>query len=223
MTNDGKEFPIMKFEQVVDIEVGLLKLINDKYHDIDTFYWSIMEAPTKVQLWLLYDRKRKNPLTIMAKDVDNKELLDSYYQEFLEKEYVYILKHSIVTNLYKAIKKFIQVKGITPIIVCNNDMEANYLIKLDKETFSKCNIIVEKKYENAITEINDVIYLKSIDEVIPILAKIQYKHIYLAGYRYNYEDKEKTTLLHDYATLISGLETVRVYSPYGEKDMIKGV
>ena len=69
MTNDGKEFPIMKFEQVVDIEVGLLKLINDKYHDTDTFYWSIMEAPTKVQLWLLYDRKRKNPLTIMAKDV----------------------------------------------------------------------------------------------------------------------------------------------------------
>jgi hypothetical protein len=222
MTSDGKEFPIMKFENIVDTEIGLLKLINDKYHDKDTFYWSIMEAPVKVQIWLLYIRKRKNPLTILAKDVNNKELLNSYYQEFMEKEYVYILRNSIVTNLYNAVKKFVTVKGITPIIVCNNEMEANYLRKLDNETFSKCNIVINKRYADEITESNDIIYLKSVDEVIPILAKQQYKHIYLAGYRYNFQDDEKTMILKDYATLIAGLEDLKVYEPYSEKDMIKG-
>ena len=223
MTDDGKDYPIFKFDQIVDIEVGLLKLINDRYHDTNTFYWSIMDAPTKVQLWLLYNRTRKNPLTVVAKDRDNKELMDSYYEEFLEKEYVYILKNSIVTNLYNAIKTFIGIKGITPMIVCKNTMEANYLKKIDNETFSKCTIIEESDYAKAITSINDVIYLKSIDEIIPILAKTQYKNIYLAGYRYNFEDDNKEFILHDYAILTSGLERVKVYDPYNESDMIKGV
>ena len=223
MTNDGKEFPIMTFENIVDTEVGLLKLINERYHNTDTFYWSIMEAPTKVQLWLLYSRKRKNPLTIMAKDIEHLDVLDDYYKEFMEKEYVYILKNSIVTNIYNAVKTFVTIKGIKPIIVCNNNIEANYLRKLDKETFSKCDIIVEPKYDKAITDFNDIIYLKNVDEIIPILANAQYRHIYLAGYRYNFDDNERQSLLHDFAILISGLEDVKIYEPYNDEDMIKGV
>ena len=223
MTNDGKEFPIITFDQIVDTEIGLIKLINDRYHNTDTFYWSLIEAPTKVILWLLYNRRRKNPLTVIAKERDNKELMDSYYDEFMEKEYVYILKNSIVTNLYDMTKVFVETKGVKPYIYCKNDMEANYLTKIDKDTFNKCELIVSKSYNDAITELNDTIYLKSFDEVLGIYEKAIGKHLYLSGYRYNYEDDEKTRLLQNYSTLCKSVMAIKIYEPYKETDMIKGV
>ena len=164
MTDNGKSFPVFKFDQIIDTDIGLLKLIEDKYNDKSTFYWSLVEAPIKFKIGLLYDRKHPNPLTVIAKERDNIELLDDYYQQFMTEEYVYILKKSIVTNIYRAITKFVTVEGITPIIVCNSAMEENYLMKIDKDVFSKCTIIVTKDYGAGIDDKSDIIYFKDVFE-----------------------------------------------------------
>ncbi len=222
MTEDGKSYPIFKFDQIVDTEIGLIKVIQDKYNDRNTFYWSLLEAPIKFKIGLLYDRKHPNPLTILAKDQDNIELLDEYYQQFMTEEYVYILKHSVVTNLYTLINEFVLVKGITPIIVCKNELEVNYLNKVNKEVFSKCEIIINESYGKAIDDRSDIIYLKDIREVLTMTNKVPYKNIYIASYRFNFEDDERTQLLETFAVLLQGYSKVTSYDPYNEKDILRG-
>ena len=222
MTNDGKSYPVIKFDQIIDTEIGLIKLIQDKYNDRSTFYWSLLEAPIKYKIGLLYDRKHPNPLTVIAKERENIELMDDYYQQFMTEEYVYILKHSIVTNLYTLVQEFVSVKGITPIIVCSNDMEKNYLLKINKDVFSKCNIIVTDNFGNAISENSDVVYIKDIRDTLKVLNKIEYKNIYVSTYRYNFEDDERTTILKDYGILLKGIVSVKGYEPYNPKDIIRG-
>ena len=222
MTEDGKSYPIFKFDQIVDTEIGLIKVIQDKYNDRNTFYWSLLEAPIKFKIGLLYDRKHPNPLTILAKDRDNIELLDEYYQQFMTEEYVYILKHSVVTNLYTLINEFVLVKGITPIIVCKNELEVNYLNKVNKEVFSKCEIVINESYGKAIDDRSDIIYLKDIREVLTMTNKVPYKNIYIASYRFNFEDDERTQLLETFAVLLQGYSKVTSYDPYNEKDILRG-
>lgn len=219
---NGYEYPIITFDQVIDTEVGLIQTVNKKYHNEDAFYWSLLEAPTKVLLGVLLNRRRKNPLTVIAKERDDTELMNSYYNEFMEKEYVSILKRSIVTNMYYALKVFADTKGVKPQIYCKLDIEANYLRQLDKELFSKCDIIVDKSYSKAITERNDIIYLKYFDEVISIFEKARYKHVYVANYRFNFEDDDKTTLLKNQLILCKGNIDVKVYDPYTKEDVIIG-
>lgn len=222
MTEDGKSYPIFKFDQIVDTEIGLIKVIQDKYNDRNTFYWSLLEAPIKFKIGLLYDRKHPNPLTILAKDRDNIELLDEYYQQFMTEEYVYILKHSVVTNLYTLINEFVLVKGITPIIVCKNELEVNYLNKVNKEVFSKCEIVINESYGKAIDDRSDIIYLKDIREVLTMTNKVPYKNIYIASYRFNFEDDERTQLLETFAVLLQGYSKVTSCDPYNEKDILRG-
>lgn len=222
MTDNGKSFPVFKFDQIIDTDIGLLKLIEDKYNDKSTFYWSLVEAPIKFKIGLLYDRKHPNPLTVIAKERDNIELLDDYYQQFMTEEYVYILKKSIVTNIYRAITKFVTVEGITPIIVCNSAMEENYLMKIDKDVFSKCTIIVTKDYGAGIDDKSDIIYFKDVRETIKVIQKIEGKNIYIGSFRFNFEDDERTNLLKDYNLLFKGIIKTRSYDPYDETDIIRG-
>ena len=220
---NGCEYPIITFDQIVDTEVGLIQTVNKKYHNEDAFYWSLMDAPVKVLLGILINRKRKNPLTVIAKERDDTELMDSYYNEFMEKEYVSILKNSIVTHMYYALQVFADTKGVKPQIYCKLDIEANFLRQLDRELFSnKCDIIVDSSYNKAITERNDIIYLKNFDEVINIFEKARFKHLYVASYRYNFEDDEKSMLLRNQLVLCKGNIDVKVYDPYTKEDVIIG-
>lgn len=221
MTNDGRSYPVFKFDQIIDTEIGLIKLIQDKYNDKNTFWWSLLEAPTKFKIGLLYDRKHPNPLTVIAKESDNIELLDDYYQQFMTEEYVYILKHSLATNIYSLIVEMKDIKGADPIIVCKNELEANYLRKINN-AFKELNVIVTENFGSTIKDDSDIIYLKDIRESLPILDKIQYKNLYISSYRYNFIDDERTTLPNEYMVIMQGLVKVKTYAPYQEKDIVRG-
>ena len=130
MTDNGMTYPVLTFDQIIDIEFGLLDVIYEKYNDRETFYWALLEAPPKVKLGLLYNRLRPNPITVVAKDKDNKELMDDYYRQFMEEEYVAILKKSIVTGLYKLLQEFMVHDFISPTIICKSQIESTYLEKI---------------------------------------------------------------------------------------------
>lgn len=222
MTKDGRLYPVFKFEDIIDTEIGLIKLIHDRYADESTFYYSLLDAPIKFKIGLLYDRTHPNPLTVIAQDRDNIELLDDYYQQFMTEEYVYILKHAIVTNLYTLIINCTKTEGVTPIIVCSNDMEKNYLLKINNEVFKKCEIIITDNFGSAIGDRSDSIYIKNIRNTLPILNKIAGKNVYISSYRYNFEDDERTKILSKYSEVLNGIMKINKYDPYNEKDIMRG-
>ena len=106
MTTDGKLYPLIPFDLVIDTEVGLLQTIAKKYHNTDTFYESLLDAPVKYQIYLLNYRKRINPITAIAKERDNDELMDDYYRQFMEENH-WIPHRSerrvLIENLYRQI------------------------------------------------------------------------------------------------------------------------
>lgn len=228
MRSDGKAYPIVTFDQIIDTDFGLLQMINNKYNDRNTFHWSLLEAYGKVKLGLLYNRKHPNPLTVIAKEYDNIELLDDYYNQFIEQEYPAILKESISTRLYIAFKGFIEssIKSIIPTIVCKNKMEENYLNKIDKDLSSKCNIVVEEKgYRQLLKDDRyTTIYIKNIMSIDPFIEYLKGRTVFIADYRFNFQDDERIKLADPYHDIITSIAAVRVYNMYDkEKDILEGV
>lgn len=222
MTTDGKLYPLIPFDLVIDTEVGLLQTINKKYHNTDTFYDSLLNAPIKYQIYLLNMRKRINPITAIAKERDDEELMNDYYRQFMEEEYVDILKNSIITRMFIVIMEGIKMGTILPTIVCNSSLEKNYLLKRDKEVFDKCNIEVGIPFHKLIDELKDPIYIKDIMMLVPLVDKLRTKNVYIPRYRFNYEDVEKTTILQAPFIVASGLMKIDTFDLYNEEDMIIG-
>ena len=222
MTTDGKLYPLIPFDLVVDTEVGLLQTIAKKYHNTDTFYESLMDAQVKYQIYLLNCRRYINPITVLAKERDDTELMDDYYRQFMEEEYVDILKNSIITRMFIVISEGIKLGTITPTIVCSSPLEKNYLLKRDEEVFGKCNIEVGIPFKNLIDDLKDPIYIKNAMLLIPLLEKLKAKNVYIPRYRFNYEDVEKTQLLEAPFIVASGLMKIDTFDLYNDEDMIKG-
>jgi hypothetical protein len=222
MNTDGKLYPVIPFNLIVDTDVGLLKLINDRYHNTDVFHWSLIDAPTKFQLYMLYNRKYINPLTVIAKDRDNLELMNDYYKQFIENEYVYILRHSVMTRLYNVIKEGLRIKNLAPTILCNSPLERTYLTKADPDTFNKCNIVVANSYKDIIDDNKDPIYFKYIGEILTNFNSAIGKNVFIPKYRFNYEDSEKTIPLKEPIILSSGGMNIESFDLYADEDMIKG-
>ena len=224
MTNDGKLYPVISFDQIIDTDFGLIEIINNKYHDTDTFYWSLLEAPAKFKVGLLYNRIHPNPLTVIAKDRENIELLDDYYNQFMEEEYVAILKQSIITELYKVLKKLVNTEGVYPLIVCKSPLEKTYFEKIDKETFNKCTVTLSDSLSALLKDKKySPIYIKNIRDTASIINELDAQTLYIAGYRFNFEDNERQHLLNEYSVLLSGINRIKVYETYTKDDIIQGV
>lgn len=226
MKDDGKSYPIVTFNQIIDTDLGLLQMINNKYHNTNTFYWSLLEAQAKLKLGLLYNRKHSNPLTVIAKDRDNIELLDEYYDQFMKEEYVAILKESIITRLYNAVKEFTLNSYVQVTIVCKNSLEENYLNKIDKDLSSKCSIVVDKNGYSSLLKDDKYspVYIKNVEDSIPLLDKLKGRSIFIADYRFNFEDDERTKFINNYQEVLGAISNVRVYNIYDkEKDILEGV
>lgn len=222
MTTDGKLYPLIPFDLVIDTEIGLLQTISKKYHNTDVFYESLMDAPVKYQIYLLNKRPRLNPITVLAKDRDNFELMDDYYKQFFEEEYVDILKNSIITRLFIVIMEGIKAGTIKPTIVCKSPLEENYLLKRNREIFEKCDIKVNVSFKTLINIERDPIYVKNIMDLLYLMDNIIAKNVYIPNYRFNYEDTEKTLLKQEPFILTSGLIKLDTFSLYNNEDMIIG-
>lgn len=213
----SKLTPIIPFNLIVDTDFGLIRMIDKMYHNTDTFYSSLLSMPDKNLIYLLYHRKNENPLYIVSKDKEDLETMNSYYDQFIESEYVKILKYSCTTSIHNLIKLSLTTDGvIKPCILCRNNLEKEFLSKIDKDTFSKCAIeISQLEYLN----LNgfDPIYVKNYKDAIKSYKTLLGKNIYVAGYRFNmYEDESmKEPMLNpDIYKVLGNANEIKITSIY---------
>ena len=72
---NGKMAPLISFNTIFDIDVGLIQLIYDEYLDPKVFNIDIFNKSLKDIIKLLYFRTEKNPLYLFANDNISKENL----------------------------------------------------------------------------------------------------------------------------------------------------
>lgn len=190
--------PIIPFDLLIDIDVGIIRMINDKYHNEEVFYKGIMEAPIKQLIYFLYNRENKNPLSILC-DLDNK-IIDTYYNQFIDSEYEFIVKYSIPTNLLDLWKLYSTSEAIRPYVLCKNDIQKYYINKLIKN-YSTIKII-EGDIKDIDPSIYDPIYFKYYEDTIKLMNKLKANNIYIANYKFNFSDYENRILNKDISEVI---------------------
>lgn len=180
---------LITFEMLVDTEIGLLDLIKDLYNDESVFNNNILDLDINHLKGLLQSMSDKNPLNLILLNYD-KEQADSFYNEFIEKEYENILVRSPITTLVDMIKKFIDAESKIKVnILCKNKLEYNHINIIMSDCLESCyKIITENSRENINLETYDTIFIKYMDELLEFKG-LEGKNIIVCDYLFNLDKK----------------------------------
>ena len=176
---------LMDFNCYIDTEIGLIRLIQNKYLDSRVFNKKILFSGSKYLLSALIERKEFNPLYIIANDNISREDLDDYYKEFMETEYESILNYSYITEVENFINLLKTEPAIHITFLCNSELEAN-LIKNLKSLNVKYNIIF--KNDNNDKSNYSTYYFKYVtDDLLDYI--FPFKNYYFSKYKLNFNDE----------------------------------
>ena len=102
----SKSAPLISFNAIVDIDVGLINLVKRDYLSPSVFDVSKFNIDQNDIIREVYFRKELNPLVHFAKDKSNTQLLDDYYKEFIDTKMKDILDLSTATDVISMIDLF---------------------------------------------------------------------------------------------------------------------
>ena len=150
-------------------------------------------------------------------DENDQETLDSLYKEFIEKEYINILKRSKTTNFYEVVQLYNKSDGaITPIIMCRNELEETFINKLCKINDSNLPLpTIIGDYNNIDISNYDPVYFKYYTDTLKCLNKLKGKNIYIANYDFNFVyDNDSKVLLPDISLLLLDQNIAKITDIY---------
>jgi hypothetical protein len=176
---------LIDFDCYMDTELGLIRLIKNKYFDKSVFNEDKLNQDTRSIILSLIDRKEINPLYLFANDNISKDDLDDYYFQFMTEEYGNILKYSVTTEIKSLINLFSTENGIHITILCNDEREK--IILENDETLNDCKIILFN--DNIDFSKYTVYYFKYItDRIFDFI--FPYKTYYFSKYMINFNDEK---------------------------------
>ena len=174
---------LMDFDCYIDTEVGLIRLIQDKYLDDKVFNIELLQSGLRNIINMLINRKEYNPLYLFANENISKEDLDDYYKEFMDIEYDNILSRSVTTEISHLIDLFKSEPSIHVTFLCHNQKQRNILVK--EEYLKGKNFILDTDDINFsnFTQFFFKYISKDIDKYI-----FPYKTYYFSKYLLNFDD-----------------------------------
>lgn len=205
--------PIIPFNMLIDTDVGVIRTLA-KYKDSEKlFYKGILEAPLKPLIYTLVNREHINPLIIASKNKDDIDALDEIYDSIITNEYESVIANSITTELVEAVRLFFVSGPISPFILCKSEYEKSILEKIKLDGIP----IVMGDYDTIDLDPYDPVYIKNIDDAVPIRKRLTCKNLYIADYGFNYTTLSTTgdKILKPEATiLLKGIVKPTLVSTY---------
>lgn len=206
---------LIPFECIVDIDMGLIKLLKYDYRNLEYFFPGILDGPDECIEYGLLMRKHRNPLVVPTnmQKVDM-ETIDNWYMQFMEKEYEQIVNLSICTDVANMIKlsSYNKDKIIKSTILCNNNFERDTILK---RSIGQTRVIVANRQDFDITQY-DAVYMKDVYD-IQSFKGVFGKSIYIANYGFNLIDNTETDdIILDFEPLMNYIDDneLRIYSVY---------
>lgn len=211
MKNNSKEFGstvLFEFQTIVDLDLALLKYIQNEYKDSKFFNKHVLLADDYILKSLLLTRDNKNPLSVIIDD-KYKDSIDSLYEEIIQNKESELFKYAtplaplIVLNMLTKTDS-----GIDCVVNCKNVEEEQFIkhIKSDIRTTIEGYNIDLSKY--------DGIYIKNVEDSIKY-KKFNGKSIYFLEYKYNLEPNKKDMMpLFNISIIIANTNNLYLVSPY---------
>lgn len=217
-----KTTALIPFDMVLDVEVGLIRLIKYEYSNNKVFDQVILSNDNNIFFKdILSKRKNKNPLTVIATDEykNNLSLLDELYAQFMEREYKEILELSPPTSLFDMINisMVYRSSGISCSIWCKSILEhKEYTSRLG----ARCRSIIDEPLaKNIELAVFGNIYIHDYPDILNFL-NLKGKNIFVSNYRYNFEDDEKKILLQDVSDKIKNANTIKTINIHKIPDIV---
>lgn len=135
---------LFTFDSFVNTDIGLAKLIKDKYKNVDIFDESLFELTSDEIIDLMLLNEGDNPMDILLNKSSRGKVDSEYlYNSFIENEEGYkdILLNSMFNNVLKMIQLLYYSKEVRPTILCENSMQQSLL--LNNPYFKPLNIDIE--------------------------------------------------------------------------------
>lgn len=175
---------LIPFELVVDLDIGLLKLVRFEYSNNDYFYKGILQGMDDCLRYALMTREDPNPLSIAAVNPDDHETLDEFYKQFMEREYTKIMNLSQDT----AISDLTKVSGMTSAsdrivritIMCRSEEEKR-LINLRK--MNPFRVIVSSPEKVDLSQYKALFVKNAYD--LDMYRNVEALNLYIANYGFN--------------------------------------
>lgn len=134
MVNNGSRI-LIDFDMIFDIDVGIIRTIDEKYCDESIFYKEVTNLDDELLQGLLYRRTMVNPLQVAFIDESMTEEMDSIYDQLLMNEFEDIVLNSTPTAIYDIIQNFINGSNgtVIPTILCRNYFQRKIAIQMFSE------------------------------------------------------------------------------------------
>ena len=212
---DNKMAPLISFHTIFDIDVGLVQLIFDEYLEPKVFNKDFFHRPLIDIIRDLYYRKDENILNLFAnKDVDQ-EILDNYYQEFLNTCMDKILDKSITTEIINMISMFNNTSEINPTILYYNEKQKELLD--DEPLLKKNRKVCLKELNSEQRKTFSQYYFKYIDELEPF-THCRAKTFYISNHSLNLNDDKNDIKDSDLIIkIIKGRNQISIFNLYNEQ------
>lgn len=172
---------LVPFDVLIDTDMGLLKLIEFEYHNEEFFLPGILNTSETNQKYFLITRTCPNVIESLL-TVQDKELADDLYNQFMDREYDEILKLSCNTSICDLTlllrRNMNQVIRVT--VMCKDEREKK-LVE-DRRISIFRTIISDPKN----IDINNygTIFVKNVDDLNNYRI-IEGKTIYVPNYGFN--------------------------------------
>lgn len=176
---------LVDFGCYVDTEVGLIRLIRDKYRDEKVFDIDKLDTSINQIILSLIDRQNINPLSVIANEDTNQEDLLDYYIQFYTEEYDEILKRSVTTELKSLFNLFKSETSINVTFLCESENEER-IIRSD-EDLNNCKVYIPSRDNIDFSKYTAFMFKFITDDVLNYLY--QYKNYYFSRYRINFDDQ----------------------------------
>lgn len=172
---------LVPFDVLIDIDMGLLKLIEFDYHNEDFFLPGILNTSETNQKYFLITRTSSNIVESLL-TVEDKELAEDLYNQFMEKEYDNILKLSCNTSICDLTlllrTNMNQVIRVT--VLCSNEKEKKLI---EDRRISVFRIIISDPDSININNYG-TIFVKNVYD-LDKYRKVEGKTIYVPNYGFN--------------------------------------
>lgn len=198
---------------ILDDDLGLIKLIQNKYRDPTYFSLEKLDLPEDKIIQMLVDRKYINPLNCF---LNNPEHDAELYTSFIDEMYEEILKLSTITGIGDFVSHMCKVPGINIQILVSDVQEERLL---EYEGFKNSQFIYYSDMTKEAFNAFDAVFVKN---VCNLPEKTEGKVLYIARYGFNIVNKNNINdsfynKRYTELTSVNEIKTLAVYS-YSEEE-----
>ena len=182
----GKQLTALTFDSVFDTDIGVIKVMLDKYAnpkfiDNELLGMSTIRTDDTIK-YLLAVRNKKNPLTAILKQ-EYIESADDLYNQVFKEDFQDIISNSQPSAIYTVVQALMQTNSNMDFtIICDAPVQADIIKALDPKLKT---VVIPEEYNYKCFHDYDNIFIKDFMDMLRTEYPVTKKNIYLSRLIFN--------------------------------------